>query len=111
MQQGIALIFMILFFVVFYMIIFIPENKRKKKYNAMLKGIKVNDEILTKGGIVGKVINVEEDYLIMQTGPDKIRIKVVKNGVSSLINKKEEVKEVKETKEAKEKDKKEYKEN
>lgn len=111
MQQGIALIFMILFFVVFYMIIFIPENKRKKKYNSMLKGIKVNDEVLTKGGIVGKVINVEEDYMIMQTGPDKVRIKVVKNGVSSLINKKEEVKEVKEIKEAKEKDKKEYKEN
>lgn len=70
----------------FYLIIFIPESRRKKKYSLLINSLKVNDEILTKGGIIGKIVNIQDDFLVLQTGPDRARIKLSKNGVSNVLN-------------------------
>ena len=43
----------------FYLLVFIPENRRKKKYNVMLNSLKLNDEIMTKGGIIGKITSIK----------------------------------------------------
>ncbi|MTK11683.1 MAG: preprotein translocase subunit YajC [Clostridiaceae bacterium] len=77
---------LIVMIVIFYLIIFVPEGKRKKRYRAMLDNLKVNDEIMTKGGIVGKIINVQDRFVILQTGPDKVRIKLDKTGVLNLLS-------------------------
>lgn len=69
-----------------YFIIIVPENKRKKKYREMLENLKVNDEVMTKGGIIGKIINMQDNFLILQTGPDKVRIKLDKTGVLALLS-------------------------
>lgn len=69
-----------------YLIIIVPENKRKKKYREMLDSLKVNDEVMTKGGIIGKIINIQDNFVILQTGPDKIRIKLDKTGVLTLLS-------------------------
>jgi preprotein translocase subunit YajC len=71
----------------FYLIIFVPESKRKKKFAAMLNGLKVNDEVMTRGGILGKIVNIQDNFLILQTGPDRTKIKIDKNGISSVMNK------------------------
>lgn len=95
-----SIITFVLFMVVFYLILFIPENKRKKRYNNMLESLKVNDEIMTRGGIIGSIVNIKDDYVIIQSGPDKSRIKLSKNGIASILNSTEveEKKEVKEDK-------------
>lgn len=90
MQMLTTLLPFVAMLVLFYLIIFVPENKRKKKYKAMLENLKVNDEIVTRGGIMGKVINIQDDAVIVQTGPDKAKIKLAKNGISVVFNKKEE---------------------
>jgi preprotein translocase subunit YajC len=84
-QLG-SLLPLILMLGVFYLVIFIPESKRKKKYAALLSNLKVNDEIMTKGGIMGKIINVQEDHIILESGPDRARIKLSKNGIGSITN-------------------------
>lgn len=71
--------------VIFYVIILVPESRRKKKYNSMINELKVNDEILTKGGILGKIVNIQDTFIIIQTGPDRVRIKLDKNGISTVI--------------------------
>ncbi|GAA0731019.1 preprotein translocase subunit YajC [Clostridium malenominatum] len=80
----------------FYIFVIRPENKRRKKYKSMLDSVKVNDEIITKGGILGKVINIQDTYIILETGPSRVRIKLDKNGILSLINSSETVEEKKE---------------
>lgn len=80
----------IVMLVIFYLLIFIPENRRKKKYKALIDNLKVNDDIVTKGGIIGRITNVQDDFVIIQTGPDKARIKIIKNGISDLMNKETE---------------------
>jgi preprotein translocase subunit YajC len=85
MQSIGTLLPLILMLAVFYLVIFIPENKRKKKYAALLKNLKVNDEVLTKGGIMGKIINIQDEYIILESGPDRTRIKLSKSGIGTVI--------------------------
>ncbi len=86
MAQLGGLMPIILMLAVFYLVVFIPENKRKKKYAALLNNLKVNDEVMTKGGIMGKIINIQDDYIILESGPDRARIKLAKSGISTVIN-------------------------
>lgn len=76
----------ILMIALFYLFIFVPENKRKKKYSSMISNLKVNDEVMTRGGIIGKIINIQDNYIILETGPDRVRIKLDKNGISNVLN-------------------------
>lgn len=86
MGQLTSLFSLILMLGVFYLVIFIPENKRKKKYAALLNNLKVNDEVMTKGGMMGKIINIQDEYIIFESGPDRTRIKLAKSGIGTVIN-------------------------
>ena len=78
---------LILIIVVFYLMLFLPEKKRKKKYDEMLSGLKVNDEIMTRGGIIGKIVSLDDDNLVLETSSDRTKIKLTKNSVANKIYK------------------------
>ena len=86
MQSLSTLLPFILMFGLFYLIIFLPENKRKKKFKLMLDNLKVDDEVLTRGGIIGKIVNLQDNFMILQTGPDKVRIKLDRNAIMNVLN-------------------------
>lgn len=100
MQKGLGLngIFLIVMLGLFYVMIFVPEKKRKKKYSEMLNAISVNDEIITRGGIVGKIVNIKEDTIIIQTGPDRAKLQISKSGILDITKKREDVADKKEEK-------------
>ncbi|WP_115641363.1 preprotein translocase subunit YajC [Clostridium putrefaciens] len=75
----------------FYAIVFIPENKRRKKYSSMLQDLKANDEVLTRGGIMGKVINIQDDFVIIESGPERSRLKISKQGIASVVEEKDKI--------------------
>ncbi|MBU5454319.1 preprotein translocase subunit YajC [Caproiciproducens sp. MSJ-32] len=83
---GVFLPFVGLFAVMYFMMI-LPEKKRNKQYKEMLSFLQKNDEIITKGGIIGRIIKIEEDNLVIETSAEKTRLKIVKNGVASKVNK------------------------
>jgi preprotein translocase subunit YajC len=72
---------LILMTAVLYFVLIVPQNKRKKEFDNMMNSLKVNDEIVTKGGIIGKIVDISEDGFVIQTGPDRTTIKIVKAGV------------------------------
>ena len=76
MQAFLSWAPIILMLVVFYLVLIIPEKKRKKKYDDMINGLKINDDIVTRGGIMGRLVNIQEDYVIVESGPDKARFKL-----------------------------------
>lgn len=86
-QGGMLGVFMpfLLMIVLFYIMMYIPEKKRKKKYGDMLSSLSLNDEIITKGGILGKVVNIQDTFIILETGPNRARIKLEKNGILSVL--------------------------
>ncbi|AND84161.1 preprotein translocase subunit YajC [Clostridium tyrobutyricum] len=72
--------------IVCYLFMFLPESKRRKKYSSMLGELKVNDEIITKGGIIGKVTNIQDKEITLQTGPDRVKIKLSKSGILNVLS-------------------------
>lgn len=75
----------ILVFVVFYLLLILPEQKKQKKFKAMVDSLKAGDEILTRGGIFGKIVNLQDDYMVIESGAEKTRLKVTRSAVSSVI--------------------------
>ncbi len=56
----------------------------------MLNSVSINDEIITRGGIIGKIVSIKEDYVIIQTGPDRVKIQVSKSGILDITKKRED---------------------
>jgi len=79
-----------LMFGLMYFLLILPEKKRTKKYNEMLSALEKNDEIVTRGGIMGKIIIVEDDYVIIESSAERTKLKISKNGIASKVNKVEE---------------------
>ena len=77
----------ILVFVVFYFFLIRPEKKRTKQTNDMRNNLKVGDEIVTIGGIIGKITNIKDDQLTIETGSERNKIRIMRWSVSAPISK------------------------
>ena len=86
-QLLVTLLPLVAMFAIMYFLLILPEKKRTKKYNEMLSALKVNDEVLTRGGIIGKIITIDEDQMVIQSGPDRVRFRVTKNSIAQKLNK------------------------
>lgn len=71
-QYGMTIILIVGMVAVFYFLILRPQKKRDKEAKDMRDSIKVGDEIVTIGGICGKVCNVKEDRVTIITGESKM---------------------------------------
>lgn len=78
---------LVLVFGVFYFMLIVPEKKKKKIYDEMMQGLALNDEVMTRGGIVGKIISLDDEYVVIETGSDRVRIKFVKSAIANKIYK------------------------
>ena len=67
-----------------YLILILPQQRRQKKWQAMLDGLKAGDRVITSGGIRGTVIALRDDALHLRVPPDNLRIEVSKASVVSL---------------------------
>ena len=75
-SQWSSLIIMVAIFAVFYFVLILPQKKQEKKQRAMIDAIKPGDEIITIGGIYGKVQTVKDDYVVIESTADKTKIKL-----------------------------------
>ncbi|MDX1494429.1 MAG: preprotein translocase subunit YajC [Longimicrobiales bacterium] len=76
---------MLLIFGIFYFLLIRPQTKERQKHEAMLAAIKKGDEIVTNGGIIGKVVHAEEKRLTIKTG-DNTRITVDRGRVAAVLD-------------------------
>lgn len=76
--------------VVFYLLLILPEQKKQKKFKAMVDALGVGDEILTRSGIYGKIVNLKDDYMIIESGAEKTRLKMARVSVASVTSSKED---------------------
>jgi preprotein translocase subunit YajC len=80
------MIFMGIFIVIFYFLLIRPQQKKAKEHQAMLAKIAAGDEVVTAGGILGKVVETGEQFLTIEIA-DNVRIKVQRFQVASLVPK------------------------
>lgn len=72
---------LLVMFAIFYFIAIRPENKRKKEADAMRSSLKVGDEIITVGGVIGTVVNIKEDRIVIETSADQVRVEFTKSAI------------------------------
>jgi len=77
---------LILIFVIFYFFLIRPQQKRIKDHKAMVTALKRGDDVVTSGGIVGKVEKVHNDDKIDLIISENVTVKVVKSTIQSLLN-------------------------
>jgi len=83
---------MVLIFAIFYFLMIRPQAKERQKREEMLKTLKKGDEIVTSGGIIGKVVHVDDNRLTVKTG-DNTRLTVDRGRVASVLDVKGKPKE------------------
>lgn len=74
----------VVLFVVFYFFGIRPQKKQEKEVAAMRNSLQVGDEITTIGGIIGKVISIKEETVMIETGHDRTKIRILKSAVRSI---------------------------
>ncbi|MBQ8194564.1 MAG: preprotein translocase subunit YajC [Oscillospiraceae bacterium] len=85
MQAGSMLTMLIplgLMVVFFYFFLIRPEKKRNKEMQDMLNNIQVADEVVTNGGIIGRVVSVKEDTVLIETGSDRTKIRILRQAIA-----------------------------
>ena len=88
-SQGGSLSFLLmmgLFFVIFYFMLIRPQSKRAKEHRAMLAALATGDEVVTSGGILGKVTEVGDNFVTVEVA-EGVRLKVQKAQVAGLMPK------------------------
>ena len=77
---------MLLIFLIFYFLLIRPQQKRQREQEALLKTIEKGDDVVTAGGLHGKVIGVTDDVLTLEIGAfpgERVRVKVSRSKIDS----------------------------
>ena len=84
-----ALVFPLIIFGIFYLLVFRPQSQKMKQHRAMVEALRRGDQVVTSGGIVGKVSKVQEDGMVEVEIADGVKVKVIKHTISQVLNKTE----------------------
>ncbi len=77
---------LIILFVVFYFLLIRPQMKRAKEHKALVSGLSKGDEVITNGGIMGKIRQVDESTISLEVA-DGVEIKLQRSFISSIVPK------------------------
>ena len=75
---------LIVIFALFYFMLIRPQMKRAKDQRKMIESLAKNDEVVTSGGLLGKIIDLDESFITVEIA-EGVRVKVQKNAVTSLV--------------------------
>lgn len=106
------LLMLVALFAVMYFMVIRPENKKKKEQEALRNSLHKGDKITTIGGIMGKIVDIKDDKIVIETGEDQVRMELQKWSVmTNHTAEKEKSKRAAEAQEAAKKAKEEKKAN
>ena len=79
-----SILMIVLMFVALYFFMIRPQKKQERETNDMRNNLQVGDEITTIGGIIGKIVSIKEETMIIETGRDHTRIRLLKTAVRNV---------------------------
>ena len=71
-------------FAIFYFLLIMPQQRRQKKWQAMLAELKTGDKVVTSGGLRGTIVALKDDYVHLRVPPDNLRVEVSRASVVSV---------------------------
>ena len=76
---------LILIFVIMYFLILRPQQKKMSQHRAMVAALKKGDQVITQGGLIGKVVGVRDDELDVELAQG-VRVRVVRSSIAQVVN-------------------------
>ena len=76
MQAAQPILMMLVMFGIFYFILIRPQVKRQKEHQAMLGKLGKGDEVITRGGLIGKITGVSDDGILVIELQEKVRVRI-----------------------------------
>ena len=80
----------LLVMVLMYFMLIRPQNKKSKQEAAMRSNLQIGDEIVTFGGIIGIIVSIKDDTLVIETGNERSKIRILRKAVESCLTVHEE---------------------
>ncbi len=80
---------LILIFAIMYFLLIRPQQKKMKQHQAMVDGLRRGDQVVTQGGVIGKVAKVKDDGEIEVEIADGVKVRVVKATIAQVLSKTE----------------------
>jgi len=71
-------------FAIFYFLLILPQQRKQKKWQAMLSELKTGDRVVTTGGLRGTIVSLKDDTLTLRVPPDNLKIEVTRGSVVSV---------------------------
>src|SRR6266705_366411 len=75
---------LIFIFAIFYCVLIMPQQRRQKKWQAMLGELKTGDKVVTSGGLRGTIVALKDDYIHLRVPPDNLRVEVSRASVAAV---------------------------
>ena len=75
---------LIFIFAIFYFLLILPQQRKQKKWQAMLSELKTGDKIVTTGGLRGTIISLKDDAVTLRVPPDNVKLEVSRASVVSV---------------------------
>ena len=79
-----SIILIVVMFAAMYFFMIRPQKKQEREINNMRNNLQVGDEITTIGGIIGKIVSIKEETLMIETGHDRTKIRILKTAVRNV---------------------------
>ncbi len=83
---------LILIFAIMYFLLIRPQQKKVKQHQAMVEALRRGDQVVTQGGLIGKVVKVKDDNEIEVELAENVKVRVVKTTVAQVVSKTEPAK-------------------
>ena len=71
-------------FAIFYFLLILPQQRKQKKWQAMLGELKNGDKIVTSGGLRGTIVSLKDDALVLRVPPDNLKLEISRASVVSV---------------------------
>lgn len=83
---GMQVIILVVFIAAMYFLLIRPQKKKEKNIQNMRNSLQVGDEIITIGGICGKIVKTKDESIVIQVGADKVKFEMMRWSVSSVVS-------------------------
>ena len=92
-MQGIQqFVPLILIFAIMYFLLIRPQQKKVKEHKAMVDGLKRGDQVVTQGGLIGKVVKVKDDGELEVELSENVKVRVVQSTIATVVTRTEPAK-------------------
>lgn len=83
-SQFLSLLPIVAIFLVFYFLLILPNQRRQKKLQQMLAGLKNGDRVVTNGGIHGTIVGIKDQYIVLRVPPDQVKLEVLRSAIGTV---------------------------